>query len=49
MFWGLHGLADWLSAEPLRWLIAVALVAGWIYLWAVVGLCSALLAALRTR
>ena len=47
MFWGLHGLTDWLSAEPLRKLIAVALVTGGICIWTVVGLCSALFAALR--
>ena len=49
MFQGLHWLADWLSAEPWRWLLAAALIAGWIWLWVVVGLCSALLAAVLAR
>lgn len=49
MFQGLHWLDDWLSAEPVRWLIAAALVAGWVWLWLVIGLCSAFLAALLAR
>ena len=49
VFQGAHWLDDWLSAEPVRWLIAAALVAGWIWLWLVIGLCSALLAAVLAR
>ena len=49
MLWGLHRLADWLSADPARWLIAAALIAGWIGVWAVIGLAGTLLTALLAR
>ena len=49
LFWGLHRLADWLSDDPARWLIAAALIAGWIGVWAVIGLLGTLLTALTSR
>ena len=49
LFWGLHRLADWLSADPARWLIAAALIAGYIGVWAVIGLIGTLLTALISR
>ena len=49
LFWGLHRLADWLSDDPARWLIAAALVVGWIGVWAVIGLAASLLTALLAR
>ena len=49
LFWGLHRLADWLSDDPVRWLIAAILVAGWIGVWAVIGLVGSLLTALLAR
>ena len=49
LFWGLHRLADWLSDDPIRWLIAAVLVAGWIGVWAVIGLVGSLLTALLAR
>ena len=36
-------------AAPGRWLIAIVLVMGWVCVWAVVGLCSALLGAVLAR
>ena len=49
LFWALHRLADWLSDDPVRWLIAAALVVGWIGVWAVIGLAGSLLTALLAR
>ena len=49
LFWGLHRLGDWLSDDPVRWLIAAVLVAGWISVLAVIGLASSLLTALLAR
>ena len=49
MFWGLHWLADWLSAEPWRWLAALALIVTVICVWAVIGLIGSLLGALLGR
>ena len=49
LLWGLHRLGDWLSDDPVRWLIAAVLVAGWISVLAVIGLASSLLTALLAR
>lgn len=49
LLWGLHRLGDWLSDDPVRWLIAAVLVAGWIGVWAVIGLAGSLLTALLAR
>ena len=48
-FWGAHRAVDWLSDDPVRWLIAAALIAGGICAWAVIGLVGALLTALLAR
>ena len=49
MLWGIHWLSEWLSEDPIRWLIAAALAVGWICVCAVIGLVGTLLTALLGR
>lgn len=46
VLWGLHRLADWLLADPGRWLIAAAVLLAWVCAWVVIGFVGSLLAAL---
>ena len=48
-FAAMHWFADWLSNDPIRWLVAASLVVGWICAWAVIGLAGSLLTALLAR
>ena len=49
MLWWAPRLADGLMDDPVHWLIAMALIAGGICVWAVIGLVGALLTALTAR
>ena len=48
-FTAVHWFADWLSAEPGRWLAALALIIAWVCVWVVIGLVGSLLTALLAR